>query len=670
MFALPAQFLATDDFRAIQPAFAKKDKDKEKDKDKNKDKDKDKVKKKDKDEDDGDGNDQDKDDESGLGLANGLTDGNGVAIGLGNGVGVGVGVGNGDTIAVGVGVSVGDRGAGHGNHSLEREPDHKDRRQWRDTDGGGWSPGKGLDKGQKSGADDLNLGEKFDVGRIRIGPGNNLDELGKLLNPAGADGLDHGSGNGHAGEAAAGNADHGRAAPNGKAEPLAESAKVMDNATGNGNAFVKTEEQASRKAIVESNGTDKSTAKEAAAEARVEAKEAKTEAKAEAKAEKAEAKAEAKAAKAEAKAARKAAREEDKAVQPAPAGKERSQAGIAPIASGSYVEREVLALNLSPSGISRIRQLGFGMSDSSLEQDSQTLVTLYAPARLDALSAIALLRRELPRESFHLNRVYRPYNTAISDDADQINPQNPDPGTTGRCRGDKCYARDAIGWKDKFADCARNINVGIIDTDVDLRHPTFLGQKITSRTFLAEGKQPSATAHGTGVLALLAGRPDSDTPGLIPEAKFFMAQVFFTDGNGETITDTVSVLKSLEWMKASQARVVNMSFTGPQDELIQARLKAMRSQGYVFTAAAGNDGPAALPAYPAAYPEVIAVTAVTKDKRVYPSANRGPYIDLAAPGVRIWTALPEVLGGLSDGHFLCHTVCDRGVGASAARRDV
>ena len=43
----------------------------------------------------------------------------------------------------------------------------------------------------------------------------------------------------------------------------------------------------------------------------------------------------------------------------------------------------------------------------------------------------------------------------------------------------------------------------------------------------------------------------------------------------------------------------------------------------VFTAAAGNDGPTAGPAYPAAYPQVIAVTAVTKDLRNYPYANRG-----------------------------------------------
>ena len=94
-------------------------------------------------------------------------------------------------------------------------------------------------------------------------------------------------------------------------------------------------------------------------------------------------------------------------------------------------------------------------------------------------------------------------------------------------------------------------------------------------------------------------------------------------------------------MRTSGAKLINMSFSGPQDDLVQARITAMRTQGFVFTAAAGNEGPAAVPAYPAAYPDVIAVTAVTKDLHIYPSASRGAEIDLAAPGVGIWTAAPN-----------------------------
>jgi minor extracellular protease Epr len=55
----------------------------------------------------------------------------------------------------------------------------------------------------------------------------------------------------------------------------------------------------------------------------------------------------------------------------------------------------------------------------------------------------------------------------------------------------------------------------------------------------------------------------------------------------------------------------------------------------VLVAAAGNGGPAAAPAYPAAYPGVIAVTAVDEQGRVYRRANRGGYIAFAAGGVHV-----------------------------------
>jgi subtilisin family serine protease len=58
----------------------------------------------------------------------------------------------------------------------------------------------------------------------------------------------------------------------------------------------------------------------------------------------------------------------------------------------------------------------------------------------------------------------------------------------------------------------------------------------------------------------------------------------------------------------------------------------------VVVAAAGNQGSRAKPLFPAAYPGVIAVTAVDQHKRVYRRAGQGAHIDLAAPGVRIWTA--------------------------------
>ncbi|MEJ2117369.1 MAG: S8 family serine peptidase, partial [Alphaproteobacteria bacterium] len=214
---------------------------------------------------------------------------------------------------------------------------------------------------------------------------------------------------------------------------------------------------------------------------------------------------------------------------------------------------------------------------------------------------------------------------------------------------DLCYAQKNILWKASFAECVRDARVGVIDTDVDLQHPTFKGQRISHVSFLPEGREASPDWHGTGILALLAGRPDSGTPGLIHGADFYVASIFFVGDNGNTQTDTVSLVQALDWMRAAKVKLINMSFSGPQDDLVRSRIAGLRKSGVVFIAAAGNNGPASAPVFPAAYPEVIAVTAVDKERQLFPLAVRGPHIDAAAPGVRIWTAVPKAREGYRSG---------------------
>jgi minor extracellular protease Epr len=81
-----------------------------------------------------------------------------------------------------------------------------------------------------------------------------------------------------------------------------------------------------------------------------------------------------------------------------------------------------------------------------------------------------------------------------------------------------------------------------------------------------------------------------------------------------------------------------MSLAGPPNRVLEAAAAALVERGVIIVAAAGNGGPKADPGYPAAYPGVIAVTAVDSTDTVYRRAGRGPHIDLAAPGVDVWTA--------------------------------
>ena len=96
-----------------------------------------------------------------------------------------------------------------------------------------------------------------------------------------------------------------------------------------------------------------------------------------------------------------------------------------------------------------------------------------------------------------------------------------------------------------------------------------------------------------------------------------------------------------------------MSLVGPKDDLVHDRISDMARKGVVFVAAAGNGGPDAAAGYPAAYEEVIAVTAVDRKGGNYDHANRGTYIDVAAPGVQIRTALPGGKDGVPERDVIC-----------------
>jgi subtilisin family serine protease len=78
--------------------------------------------------------------------------------------------------------------------------------------------------------------------------------------------------------------------------------------------------------------------------------------------------------------------------------------------------------------------------------------------------------------------------------------------------------------------------------------------------------------------------------------------------------------------------VVNISLVGPANRTLELVVRRAAARGVLLVAAVGNDGPAAAPLYPAAYPEVVAVTAVDARGQVLPEACRGPHVAFAAPG--------------------------------------
>jgi subtilisin family serine protease len=179
----------------------------------------------------------------------------------------------------------------------------------------------------------------------------------------------------------------------------------------------------------------------------------------------------------------------------------------------------------------------------------------------------------------------------------------------------------------------RDVVVAVIDAAVDDTHPDLKGAVL--RSFDAVGlpdRKPGF--HGTAVAGII--RAQGAMEGAAPQASILAVRAFRVRDTSEPAeTSTWTLLRAVEWAVENKANILNLSFTGPADDALHLALQSAAARRVVAIAAAGNNGPKAAPAYPAAYPEVIAVTAIDEKDRRYAQANRGSYIAVAAPGVDI-----------------------------------
>jgi minor extracellular protease Epr len=347
----------------------------------------------------------------------------------------------------------------------------------------------------------------------------------------------------------------------------------------------------------------------------------------------------------------------------APAGRTLSirsfpgQAAGAEMPSRMFVDDrndELVISDISPVDLETAKAHGFIISDPIELRGSR--------AKVRRLSAPGITRDEAERELHKIlpflpvtpNYAYTIFMGTIGESEGAsalpgLDPRKIAPASSRPCPAQTCFGSQLIKWSSALGTCTKDVRIGVIDTSFDTQHPAFKSLKSVQGEFLG-GERPSPYDwHGTAVLSLLAGDPHSGTPGLVPDATFLLATAFRSDVNGNASTDTVRLLAALDWLDQLDVDIVNMSFSGPQDGALAAAIERMSKKGVIFIAAAGNMGPTASPSYPAAYPHVIAVTAVNRNGVSYKSANRGSYIDVAAPGVDILTALPEAKQGYRTG---------------------
>lgn len=158
--------------------------------------------------------------------------------------------------------------------------------------------------------------------------------------------------------------------------------------------------------------------------------------------------------------------------------------------------------------------------------------------------------------------------------------------------------------------------VGIIDGGVASAVGPVEGKSFAKGGFVASD-------HGTAIASLLL---------FAGVRHIYAADVYGDDPAGG---NAFAIVRALNWLAGEKVPVISMSLVGPRNPIMEQAIANLTKRGTTIVAAVGNDGPAAPPAFPASYSQVIAVTGVDGHDRALIEAGRAMHLDYAGPGADI-----------------------------------
>ena len=261
----------------------------------------------------------------------------------------------------------------------------------------------------------------------------------------------------------------------------------------------------------------------------------------------------------------------------------------------------ILLTGASGKSIEALQSLGYGVEEEEVEGIGLALARITAPPGRSLSHALRQVRAIAPEAEASADNLYFPSGAAMGLSSAMLAENGP---VTTRA-------------------------AGLIDGGV-ARHPSLSGP-VEQRGFAKGAPRPSA--HGTAVASLISGA--GLIRGSAPGTPLIAADVYGDDPAGGS---AFAIARALGWMAARGVQVVTVSLVGPDNPLLAGAIRLAREKGVTVVAAVGNDGPAAPPAYPASYPDVVAVTGVDARGKLLPEAGRARHVDFAAPGADMFAA--------------------------------
>jgi len=198
----------------------------------------------------------------------------------------------------------------------------------------------------------------------------------------------------------------------------------------------------------------------------------------------------------------------------------------------------------------------------------------------------------------------------------------------------------------------RGARIALLDSAPEASHRDLAGIRVLP---LPDAPATAPAVHGSlmaGVTHAVAGN-GFGIAGIAPGAELLaipVCQPAAAGGPGDECP-LFELLRGVDLAWEQRAQVLNLSLVGPANRLLRKAMDRMDGLGVVVVAATGNEG-VAEPRYPAAYPSVIGVGAIDRSGRAYARGNRGPSVELLAPGVEILSTVPGGSFAFGDGTSL------------------